>query len=93
MEKSNEIREATDLGTFLGQIARQISLRGEMLRGISNQMGEYDSIEGAQIFRQLGVELDRIGQQLNLLEDHLCNGCQLKVVTEIISISPRSEGK
>jgi hypothetical protein len=74
--------ELTDLGTCLGRIARQVLLRGEMLRGISKLWIEYDSIEGAEIASQLGAELGQIGRQLKLLREQLCQNCQLIKVEE-----------
>jgi hypothetical protein len=85
MEKQDEFVEHTDLGTYLGELSRRLLLRGEMLRGIGHLWGEYDSTEGAEIAVQLGVELGQIGQQLKLLRNQLCQDCQIKELTEIIT--------
>ncbi len=95
--RTQEYIDRYDLAGYLSEISDRILLRSEMLRGINNLLGEYDSEEGKQIFTQLGVELGHISRQLSLIGDQLCHNCQLKVVTDVLSIqsenSPVKEEK
>ncbi len=81
-EKSNELRDAYDFGGYLDDLSRKILLRAEMLRGISKVCSEYDSQESQEIYLELGLELNQIGQQLKLLRDHLCHRCEMLQVEE-----------
>ncbi len=85
MDSQQEIIDSYDLESYLGVISRRISLRGEMLRGISQLWVEYDSIEGAEIASQLGVELGHIGRQLKLFKNQLCQKCATTEVAEFVS--------
>jgi hypothetical protein len=93
MEKQDEFVEHTDLGTYLGQIARCLLLRGEMLRGVSQLWLEGETDELVEICSELGIEVSRLGRQLKLLRDHICNNCQMKSVEESVRFEDGQEEK
>jgi hypothetical protein len=93
MEKQDEFVEHTDLGTYLGEIARKLNLRGKMLRGVSQLWFEGETDELPEVCSELGIELSRLGRKLKLVRNHLCNNCQLKSIEESISLGEVNKDK
>ena len=87
MEKHDECFDATDLATFMGEIARRVWLVRETLWGFNKTWREGESEESAELVEQLSAELSSLGRQIKLVRNQLCQKCALKKVKKTIQFS------
>ncbi len=87
MEKQDDFIDATDLGTYLGEIGRRVWLCRETLWGLNKSWREGESEESAELVEQLSAELSSLGRQIKLVRNQLCRDCALKKVKKTIQFS------
>lgn len=91
MEKqADRYSEETDLGTFLGYMAKKLTKEGDSLRALAEDWFQHKTDEQT-VLVAFGVEMGKIGRQLLDLRQQLCNTCQTKVVSEVLSFAGGSK--
>ena len=81
--------DVTDLGTFLGRIARCITKEGTSLEALADKWLDIGEIQTA--FKQMGIEMSIWGEQLQTLKNKLCQTCKLRQVSIFVSFDDSDE--
>lgn len=94
MKKENELETSkiengiieldnTDLGTFLGDIARSLTKEGISLEALADK--RLDEGETQCAVKRIGVDVSIWGEKLLLLRNKLCQKCKLQPVSIFLS--------
>jgi hypothetical protein len=82
--------ENTDIGTLLGWISHRLSKEGNSLQALAEMW--FDKGEDKQhVFKEFGVSVSTMGEQLLAIRNQICQTCQLKTVNIIMNFKPNDE--
>jgi hypothetical protein len=80
----NQVYDRTDIFTFLGDISHKLVKEGDALRALADGWFT-EKTEDRQTLTCCGVDVARLGRQLLVLREHLCQPCATKELAEVLS--------
>ncbi len=100
MKKENELEtskiengiielDRSDIGTFLGKIARKLNKEGSSLEALADKW--FDEGNNRSTIRQFGVDTVVLGEQLLAIRNQICQDCQLKPVSIFMNFKSHNE--
>ena len=81
--------DSTDIGTFLGKIARKLVKEGTSLEALADKW--FDEGNNQNTIRQFGIDTGVLGEQLLALRNQICQECLLKPVKILINFKSHNE--
>ncbi len=90
MNNNNNELEATDIGTLLGWISNRLSKEGNSLQALAEMW--FDKGEDKQrVFKEFGVSVCTMGEQLLAIRNQICQDCLLKPVSIFMNFTSHND--
>jgi hypothetical protein len=89
IENSGIELDRTDVGTFLGKIARRLTKEGGSLEVLADKW--FDEGESRDTVRSFGADIAILGEQLLAIRNQICQTCQLKPVNITMNFNPNND--
>ena len=89
MKNQQDLIDETDLGTFLGDIAKSLIKEGLAIEALADKRLGDDETQVP--FKRMGIEISIWGEKLLILRDRLCQKCILQPVSIFISFEGSSK--
>ncbi len=86
----NQVYDRTDVFTFLGDIAKKLLKEGECLHALADSWFDKNTDEN-DCLALSSQDIARLGRQILVLREHLCQACATQEVGEGLIFMPTAK--